>query len=66
MPNILPSHCTTSLLFMSSVRLCLWNWKPHGNELCIPLFIARLDAQNPRQLLSTHSALQLAVEHLPE
>jgi len=33
--------------------------------MCFPLFITGMDTQNPCQILPTHSALQLAVKHIP-
>jgi hypothetical protein len=63
--TILP-HCTTSLLFHAfNGTLCL-KWKPHRIESCFPVFITRVDTLKLHQLLSLYSALQLAVEHLPE
>jgi hypothetical protein len=45
-----------------AVKLCLWN----GSHIAMnwfPLFIAGMDTQKSGQILPTHSALQLAVEH---
>ena len=54
-----------SCLYASSKTLAL-KWKPHGIQLCYPLFITGMDTQRPGQLLLTYSALHLAVEHMPE
>jgi len=52
-------------VYTQSVTLSL-KWKPHRNELYFSLFMAGMDTQKPRQLLLTYSALQLAVEYMPE
>jgi hypothetical protein len=63
--TILPPSTTSLLLHTFGGTLCL-KWKPHHIESCFPVYIARVDTLKPRQLLSTYSALQLALEHLPE
>jgi hypothetical protein len=48
-----------------AIELYLWNGS-HFSLNCFPLFIAGMDTKKPSQILPTHSALQLAVEHKPE
>jgi len=40
--------------------------KPHHTEFCFILFIVGIYILKPAQLVSTHSALQLAAEHKAE
>ena len=53
----------TDLLFKRPQ--CL-KWKTHRSESCFPMFTAETDIYHHLQLLSAHSTLRLAVEHMPE
>ena len=33
--------------------------------MCFPVFITRMGTEKPTQILPRHSALQLAVKHMP-
>jgi hypothetical protein len=52
-------------VYTRAVKLTL-KWEPHAIQLCFPMFTTGMDSQRPGQLLLTSSALQPAVENMPE